>query len=67
MKQNKLRITIAAVLGVLAVVLIVLGAMNMPQRTGEKGDQIISDLRNRTLLIATGDGVVESYVAIAKK
>ena len=67
MKQNKLRITIAAVLGVLAVVLIVLGAMNMPQRTGEKGEQIISDLRNRTLLIATGDGVVESYVAIAKK
>ena len=67
MKQNKLRITIAAVLGVLAVVLIVLGAMNMPQRTGEKGEQIISHLRNRTLLIATGDGVVESYVAIAKK
>ena len=67
MKQNKVRITIAAVLGVLAAVLIVLGALNVPQRTGEKGEQIISDLRNRTLLIATGDGVVESYVAIAKK
>ena len=67
MKRNKIRITVAAVLGVLAAVLIVLGAMNMPQRTGEKGEQIISDLRNRTLLSATGDGVVESYVAIAKK
>ena len=67
MKQNKLRITVAAVLGVLAVVLIVLGAINIPQRTGGSGEQIISDLRNRTLLSATGDGVVESYVAIAKK
>ena len=67
MKQNKVRITVAAVLGVLAAVLIVLGALNMPQRTSEKGAQIISDLRNRSLLIATGDGVVESYVAIAKK
>ena len=67
MKQNKIRITVAAVLGVLAAVLIVLGALNIPQRTGEKGEQIISDLRNRSLLIATGDGVVESYVAIAKK
>ena len=67
MKQNKLRIVIAAVLGVLAAVLIVLGALNIPQRTGAQGEQIISDLRNRTLLIATGDGVVESYVAIAKK
>ena len=67
MKQNKLRITVAAVLGVLAVVLIVLGAINIPQRTGGSGEQIISDLRNRTLLSATGDGVLESYVAIAKK
>ena len=46
MKQNKLRIAIAAVLGVLAAVLIVLGALNIPQRTGAQGEQIISDLRN---------------------
>ena len=67
MTQNKTRRIIAVVLAILAVAAMVLGAMNLPQRTGEKGNAIIDALRIRTLLNATGDGVVESYVAIAKK
>ncbi len=67
MTQNKTRRIIAVVLAILAVAAIVLGVMNLPQRTGEKGNAITDALRIRTLLNATGDGVVESYVAIAKK
>ena len=67
MTRNKSRIIIAAVLMIAAIAAIVMGAMNLPNRTGEKGAQIIDALRIRTLLDATGEGVVESYVAIAKK
>jgi len=58
---------IAIVLAVLSVVMIALGAVNMPKRDNEVGQEILKDLRIRTLLDATGAGVVESYVAIAKK
>jgi len=67
MTQKTSRKIIAVVLVILAAAAIMLGAMNLPQRTGEKGSTIIDALRIRTLLNATGDGVVESYVAIAKK
>ena len=67
MTQKKSRISIAAVLFIAALALIVLGALNIPQRTAQKGNDIIDVLRIRSLLNATGEGVVESYVAIAKK
>ena len=67
MTKSVLRRVIAIVLCVAAVVLIVLGAVNMPKRESEDGQQILKALRTRTLLNATGEGVVESYVAVAKK
>ena len=67
MTKNKKRIVLAVVLALAAAAAIVLGAMNLPNRTNETGTQIIDALRIRTLLNATGEGVVDSYVAIAKK
>ena len=61
------RIIIAAVMIVIAVGTIITGAVNLPNRTNDKGAQIVDALRIRTLLDATGEGVVESYVAVAKK
>ena len=67
MTKSKSRRIIAIILCVCAVALAVLGAVNMPKRDAAAGAQILSALRIRTLLNATGEGVVESYVAIAKK
>ncbi|MGM9660885.1 MAG: ABC transporter permease [Faecousia sp.] len=67
MTKNKVRKLIAAVLCVACVVLVVLGAVNLPKKNNDSGAAILSGLRVRTLLNATGDGVVESYVNIAKK
>ena len=67
MTTNKTRRIIAAVLCLACVVLLVLGAVNLPKKNNASGDAILGDLRVRTLLNATGDGVVESYVNIAKK
>ena len=67
MTQNKTRRIIAVLLAILAVAAIVVGAMNLPKRSGEQGSKNLRALRIRTLLNATGEGVVESYVAIAKK
>ena len=67
MTTNKTRRIIAAVLCLACVVLLVLGAVNLPKKDNASGDAILGNLRVRTLLNATGDGVVESYVNIAKK
>ena len=67
MTQNKVRRLIAALLCAACVVLLVLGGINLPKKNNESGAAVLSDLRVRTLLNATGDGVVESYVNIAKK
>ena len=67
MTQSKTKRIIALVLAVMAVVLLVLGAVNLPKREAQVGQDILEKLRIRTLLDATGEGVVESYVAIAKK
>lgn len=67
MTQSKTKRIIAIVLCVMAVVLAVTGIVNMPNRNNATGEEILSTLRIRTLLNATGEGVVESYVAIAKK
>lgn len=67
MTQSKMKKIIAIVLAAIALCLIVTGAICMPLRNKEKGTDIIADLRIRTLLKATGEGVVESYVEIAKE
>lgn len=67
MTKSMTRRIIALVITVIAVAVMVLGAVCMPMRTNAKGQQIISDLQIRSLLNATGDGVVESYVAVAKR
>ena len=67
MTQSKTKRIIAIILCVAAVALIALGAVNLPKRDNAAGQEILNTLRIRTLLNATGEGVVESYVAIAKK
>lgn len=67
MTQSKVKRIIALVLAVAGVVAAVLGVVNLPGRDKQQGVQVLDTLRIRTLLNATGEGVVESYVAIAKK
>ena len=67
MTKSKLRRAIAAVLCLACVVLIVIGSINLPKKNNDAGQTILNGLRTRTLLNITGDGVVESYVNIAKK
>lgn len=67
MTKNKLRRAIAAVLCLACVILVVIGAVNQPKKNQAAGQTILNDLRTRSLLNATGDGVVESYVNVAKK
>lgn len=67
MTNSKLRRILALLLAIAAVALIVLGAVNLPRRQNAAGRLMIEQLRARTLLDATGDGVVESYVAIARQ
>ena len=67
MTKSKLRRAIAAVLCLACVVLIVIGSINLPKKNNDAGQTVLNGLRTRTLLNITGDGVVESYVSIAKK
>lgn len=67
MTESKLRRAIAAVLCFACVVLMVIGGVNLPRKNKEAGQTILNGLRTRALLNATGEGVVESYVNIAKK
>ena len=67
MTGSKIKRAISIVLAAVGVALLVLGGLSLPKRHTDVGGRIMDDLRIRTLLNATGDGVVESYVAIAKK
>lgn len=67
MTTSKIRKLIAVILAVAALLCTGIGALNLPKRTGEAGLNVLKDLRVQTLLNATGDSVVESYVNIAKK
>ena len=67
MTTNKLRRGIAAALCVAFVVLLVIGGINLPKKDKAMGESIVNDMRTQSLLNATGEGVVESYVNIAKK
>lgn len=66
MTKNKIRKILSAVLVLAAVISLILGAVNLPRQNNETGQAILQELRIYTLLNATGDSVVESYVSIAK-
>ena len=59
MTKSKTQRIIAILLAVAAVALIVLGFIYMPQRNAQSGRDALDALRIRTLLNATGEGVVE--------
>jgi len=67
MTTSKIRRAIAAVLCLACLVLVVIGGINLPKKDKAVGQSILNDLRAKSLLNATGEGVVESYVNIAKK
>ena len=67
MTKNKLRRAIAAALCLACLVLAVIGGINLPIKNKDGGQSILNDLRARSLMNAAGDGIVESYVALAKK
>ena len=66
MKKKGVKIIASAVIFILAIVMIVMGAVGMVQRGSEKGAAYLADMRDRAVLVATGEGAVESYVQIAK-
>ena len=57
---------ISVVLIILAIALIVTGLFGVNKRSSAQGQGILNEMRTRSLLSATGEGVVESYVEIAK-
>ena len=67
MTTNKVRRAIAAVLCLACLVLAAIGGINQPKKDKADAQAILNELRVKSLLNATGDGVVESYVNIAKK
>lgn len=67
MTKNKVRRAIAAVLCLACLALVILGGINLPKKKTDAGLSILNDLRAKSLMNAAGDGIVESYVAIAKK
>ncbi|MCB7320411.1 ABC transporter permease [Lacrimispora sp. 210928-DFI.3.58] len=66
MTKSKIRKLLSILLGLVAAVCLVLGAVNLPKQNNAAGEEILQKLRIYTLLNATGDSVVESYVSIAK-
>ena len=67
MTKNKLRRAIAAALCLACLVLAAIGGMNLPKKNKDVGQTVLNELRTRSLMNAAGDGIVESYVALAKK
>lgn len=67
MTKNKIQRILAILCAAAAAFCMVLGFMNMPKQNGAAGQEILRTMRIQTLLNATGDSVVESYVAIAKQ
>ena len=65
MKKKGMKLIASAAILVLAVVVIVMGIIGMNQRGSEVGAAYLADMRNRAVLVATGEGAVESYVKIA--
>ena len=61
-KANKF---VSALVLLLAVAVIITGIVGMSTRSAESGIKFLKDMRNRAVLVATGEGAVESYVKIA--
>ena len=66
MTKNKARRIVAIVLVAAAIVMGIAGGIFLPQRNGETARATTEELRIRTLLDVTGDGLVETYVKIAR-
>ena len=66
MTTNKLRRAIAAALCLACLITIVVGGINLPKKDKAAGQDILNEMRTQSLLNATGEGVVETYVNIAK-
>ena len=66
MGKGKAQKIISIVVLALAVVMIVMGVVGLSTRGNAAGQKYLSDMRNRAVLVATGEGAVESYVAIAQ-
>lgn len=67
MTKNKIQRLLAILCAAAAAFCMALGFINMPKQNGTAGQEILRTMRIQTLLNATGDSVVESYVAIAKQ
>ena len=67
MTTNNVRRAIAAALCLACLVLAVIGGINLPKKEKDVGQSILNEVRTQSLLNATGEGVVETYVNIAKK
>ena len=67
MTKNKIQRLLAILCAAAAAFCMVLGFINMPKQNGTAGQEILRTMRIQTLLNATGDSVVESYVAIEKQ
>ena len=68
MTKSILKKIVAIILALLAVLSAVVGCIYLPKRSSEIGDDIISDMRILTIINATtGDGLIETYIALAKE
>lgn len=66
MGKGKAQKIISIAVLALAVVMIVMGVVGLSTRGSAAGQKYLNDMRNRAVLVATGEGAVESYVAIAQ-
>ena len=67
MTKNKVQRIVAMLLVAVAVVMAVVGGIHLPKRDSETAVRTVEELRIRTLLDVTGDGLVETYVELARK
>lgn len=67
MGRSRLLQIIVAVLCAVAILLIGVGIFGFAQGGTERSEALLSSMRLRSLLIATGEGAAESFVATARK
>ena len=67
MAKTKAPRIIAILVFILAASLLVTGFIGLNARGSDAGQGYIKTMRNRAVLVATGEGAVESYVAIAQQ
>ncbi len=67
MAKNSIRRIVAIVLCLVAVAMIVTGIYGTNLSRGDRAESVLTVMRTRSLLAASGEGAVESFVAAAKK